>query len=126
MGFPRIENDKAKAEEHKVLAYNIITQTQWQLKEIHDMNRPIIFDETILNKDNKKTLMLGIASNTEIIEAKMQFMNQNQRGREISVQTKIGINEIPIEPHESSGYNRIKIEVKNKQNQTDYSSVSLT
>lgn len=124
--FHEIVNSKDKAEESKILAYNIITQTQWQLKEIHDMERPIIFDETILNKNEKKILLLGIASSTEIIEAKLQFMNQNQRGKEINIKTRMGINEIPIEPQHSSGYNSVRIEVKNKQNQTDYGFASLT
>jgi hypothetical protein len=117
--------NKDKAEESKVLAYNIITQTQWQLKEIHDMERPIIFDDTILNKNEKKILLLGIASSTEIIEAKLQFMHQNQRGKEINIQTKMGINEIPIDPQDCSGYDSVRLQVKNKQNQTDYSSASL-
>ena len=32
-GYHEIANNKDTAEESKVLAYNIITQTQWQLKK---------------------------------------------------------------------------------------------
>ena len=62
----------------------------------------------------------------EIIEAKLQFMIQNQRAKEINIKTKMGVNEIPINPQDFSGYKSVRIEVKNQQNQTEYSSASLT
>jgi hypothetical protein len=99
--FPS-EFDIEKADRARMLAYGIITGSQWQLKKSKDSDLPVIFDCEVINKDGKNLLKLGIACIRDISDVMLTFIYPNKQRKEIHVQGKTGIQHIPIDKSHSN------------------------
>jgi len=108
--------DKENAEQARIIAYNIITGTQWRLKRFKDTKVPVIFDQRIVTRDTKKILLLGIASIYELKEVKLKFSRSNKSEKQSDADAKLGLQEIDIEPDYFRKYNQLRISVVDVKN----------
>ena len=112
-GQLELNPDKEKAESARLMAYNIITGTQWQLKKFKDVKKPLIFAQSIVQVGTDKILLLGIASTSELSEVKLRFSKNRDNEKIIDGDKKIGIQEIHIDADLTKNYNELRISIRN-------------
>jgi len=117
--------DKEQAEQMRIRAYDIITRTQWRLKKLKDRKGPIIFDLRIKTRGDKKVVLIGVASISEISELKLKFSQDRKNEYEINSSPKIGLQEIEIDPKYSVQFNELRITVIDVNNKNDASYLKL-
>jgi biotin operon repressor len=105
--------DLQKADRARRLAYNIIIETQWQLKQRKDKDCPIIFDSQLIKceNDNKVYLQLGIASTSDLSELILTIVHSDHRKEELRLEKIIGLQKIVLE-NVSTG-DHCEVSVKN-------------
>ena len=99
-----------EAIEARKLAFQIITESQWQLNKVKDIEIPQIFYCRIVSQENPPLLQIGVASIAPILSSTLNATNKNDK-MDFETKLEIGYQEIPLSS-EILKYNAKQIEIR--------------
>lgn len=102
-----IEDDAIAA---RKLAFQIITESQWQLNKVRDLEIPQIFYCRIISQENQPFLQIGVASIAPILSSILNAANKNDK-RDFEIKLNNGYQEISLSS-EIMKYNFKQIEIR--------------
>ncbi len=105
-----------EAEWAKIVAYNIILDTQWRLREMKDDKNPCIYDFDIIErKPDGWVIRVGIASAAKIVNPTIKVDVNKQTIKQVDLPENNGLHEITIDGLGKGTYVLI-LDVKNESN----------
>lgn len=90
------EHSEEKAFRARSLAYKIIAETQWQLKDPEEIKEPQIFYSTIVTKNGFPVLQLGVAYIGEVLTSSIDAAYKESK-KNFNINVKQGYQEITLD-----------------------------